>query len=87
MSEHFVDWNTMERFVSDVFKGYGVPEEDARICTDVLLESDRLGIESHGVRRGISVSAGLCDVDHTARENRVLCASRKGYSCRHGDRN
>ncbi|MDD3170043.1 MAG: Ldh family oxidoreductase [Eubacteriales bacterium] len=51
MSSIFVDWNTMECFVNDVFKGYGVPEEDARICTDVLLESDRLGIESHGVNR------------------------------------
>jgi LDH2 family malate/lactate/ureidoglycolate dehydrogenase len=51
MNSNFVDWKTMENFVSDVFKGYGVPEEDARICTDVLLESDRLGIESHGVNR------------------------------------
>ena len=33
------------------FQRYGVPEEDARICTDVLLESDRRGIESHGVNR------------------------------------
>ena len=30
---------------------YGIPEEDAKICTDVLLESDRRGIESHGVNR------------------------------------
>ena len=35
----------------DVFKAYGVPEEDAAICTDVLLESDRRGIESHGCNR------------------------------------
>ena len=51
MSSNFVDWKTMENFVIDVFKGYGVPEEDARICADVLLKSDRLGIESHGVNR------------------------------------
>ncbi len=51
MNGNYVDWKTMEDFVADVFKGYGVPEEDARICTDVLLESDRLGIESHGVNR------------------------------------
>ena len=51
MNSNFVDWKTMESFVSDVFKGYGIPEEDARICTDVLLKSDRLGIESHGVNR------------------------------------
>lgn len=51
MSYVYVDWETMERFVNDVFLGYGIPAEDARICTDVLLESDRRGIESHGVNR------------------------------------
>ena len=34
-----------------MFKKYGVPEEDAKICADVLLESDRRGIESHGCNR------------------------------------
>ena len=51
MNYVYVDWETMERFVNDVFMGYGIPAEDARICTDVLLESDRRGIESHGVNR------------------------------------
>lgn len=46
-----VDWETIESFVRDAFMGYGVPEEDAVVCTDVLLESDRRGIESHGVNR------------------------------------
>lgn len=35
----------------DVFRGLGVPEEDARICTDVLIASDLRGIESHGIGR------------------------------------
>jgi LDH2 family malate/lactate/ureidoglycolate dehydrogenase len=51
MNYAIVDWKLMESFVSEVFKKYGVPEEDAKICTDVLLESDRRGIESHGVNR------------------------------------
>lgn len=51
MNYVYVDWETMESFVNDAFQRYGVPEEDARICTDVLLESDRRGIESHGVNR------------------------------------
>jgi len=46
-----VDWKTITEFVTEVFIKYGVPEEDARICTDVLLEADRRGIESHGVNR------------------------------------
>ena len=47
----FVPWDLMNRFMVDAFKGYGVPEEDAVICADVLLESDRRGIESHGCNR------------------------------------
>ncbi len=46
-----VPWDTMNRFMIDVFKAYGVPEADAAICADVLLESDRRGIESHGCNR------------------------------------
>ena len=34
-------WDLITNFVSDAFVGYGVPKEDAEICTDVLLESDR----------------------------------------------
>ena len=47
----FVSWELMNSFMIDAFKGYGVPEEDAKICADVLLESDRRGIESHGCNR------------------------------------
>jgi len=46
-----VDWKLIEDFVIEAFVGYGVPREDAKICADVLLESDRRGIESHGVNR------------------------------------
>jgi len=46
-----VDWKTITHFVIDAFKGYGVPEEDAKIVADILLESDKRGIESHGVNR------------------------------------
>jgi LDH2 family malate/lactate/ureidoglycolate dehydrogenase len=41
----------MDHFMIDVFKCFGVPEKDAAICADVLLESDRRGIESHGCNR------------------------------------
>ena len=47
----YVSWELMNSFMIDVFKCYGVPEEDAKICADVLLESDRRGIESHGCNR------------------------------------
>ena len=47
----FVPWDMMEQFMTDAFTGYGVPREDAALCTDVLLEADRRGIESHGCNR------------------------------------
>ncbi len=47
----YVSWTLMEAFLIDAFKGYGVPEEDAKTVVDVLLESDRRGIESHGCNR------------------------------------
>ena len=48
---NIVSWDLITNFVVDAFKGYGIPEEDAKICADVLLESDKRGIESHGVNR------------------------------------
>ena len=44
-------WNLITDFVTDAFVGYGVPREEAEMCTDVLLESDKRGIESHGCNR------------------------------------
>ena len=51
MARNIVDWKTITNFVVDSFVGYGIPREDAEICADVLLESDKRGIESHGVNR------------------------------------
>ncbi len=48
---NIVDWKTITDFVVDSFVGYGIPREDAEICADVLLMSDKRGIESHGVNR------------------------------------
>lgn len=51
MKSNIVDWSTITSFVTEAFIGYGIPKEDAKICADVLLESDKRGIESHGVNR------------------------------------
>jgi len=47
----YVSWELIGSFMKDAFIAAGVPEKDAEICTDVLMESDRRGIESHGVNR------------------------------------
>lgn len=47
----FIPWQLADDFMTAVFEKMGVPEADARLCSDVLLESDRRGIESHGCNR------------------------------------
>ena len=47
----YVPVGVLEDFMEDVFKALGVPEDEARICSDVLIASDLRGIESHGVGR------------------------------------
>ena len=47
----FVPFETMYAFMIDVFKGLGVPDADAKICADVLIASDKRGIDSHGIGR------------------------------------
>ena len=47
----YVSWELIGDFMTDAFRAVGVPEEDAKLCADVLMESDRRGIESHGCNR------------------------------------
>ena len=47
----YIPWDLIHDFMKDAFMAYGLPAEDAEICTDVLMESDRRGIESHGCNR------------------------------------
>ena len=47
----YIDANTLENFMRDVFKGLGVSKEDASIIANVLITSDLRGIESHGIQR------------------------------------
>ena len=47
----YVDSETLERFIADVFRRVGVPDPDAEVCAGVLISADRQGIDSHGVSR------------------------------------
>jgi len=51
MPKVYLDWKTANDFFIDAFAGVGVPRDEAKIVADVLLESDRRGIESHGCNR------------------------------------
>lgn len=43
--------DTAREFMYQVFIKCGVPKEDASVCADVLIASDKRGIESHGLSR------------------------------------
>lgn len=47
----WVKFEELERFMIDALKSYKVPEDDAKIICDVLIESDKRGIDSHGIGR------------------------------------
>jgi len=47
----YESFDKLEAFMKDVFIKVGVPPEDAAVCADVLIESDKRGIDSHGVGR------------------------------------
>ncbi len=47
----YINANILENFMMDVFGGLGVPTEDAKIIAEVLITSDRRGIDSHGIQR------------------------------------
>lgn len=47
----YIPVNIIKDLMVDVFQGLGVPQDEARICADVLIASDLRGIKSHGVGR------------------------------------
>jgi LDH2 family malate/lactate/ureidoglycolate dehydrogenase len=47
----YLKFDIIENFMKDCFMALGVPEEDAAICADVLIEADKRGIDSHGIGR------------------------------------
>jgi len=47
----WVDFAFLEAFMRDALVAAGVPAEDARVIGEVLIESDRRGIDSHGIGR------------------------------------
>jgi L-2-hydroxycarboxylate dehydrogenase (NAD+) len=50
-SINWVPFDILENFMKDVFIGLGVPPDEAAICADVLITSDKRGIDSHGIGR------------------------------------
>jgi L-2-hydroxycarboxylate dehydrogenase (NAD+) len=51
MGKKFIPFEVLEKFMEKVMVKAGIPEADARIIGDVLLQADKLGFDSHGVNR------------------------------------
>lgn len=51
MARNIIDFETLNNFMTDAFAAIGVPRDEAAIVADVLIESDKRGINSHGVNR------------------------------------
>lgn len=51
MVEKFIPFELLEKFMLNVLIKLNIPEADARIISDVLIQADKLGFDSHGVNR------------------------------------
>jgi L-2-hydroxycarboxylate dehydrogenase (NAD+) len=47
----FIPFEIIEKFMVNVMVNAGIPEKDAKIIGDVLIQADKLGFDSHGVNR------------------------------------
>ncbi len=55
MGKKFIQFDLLEKFMVQVMLKAGIPEADAIIVSDVLLQADKLGFDSHGVNRFKSI--------------------------------
>jgi len=46
-----LDFDYLETFMVECFLAVGVPEKEARVSANVLIEADKRGIDSHGIGR------------------------------------
>ena len=49
--KNFIPFEVIEKFMVNVMVKAGIPEKDAKIVSDVLIQADKLGFDSHGVNR------------------------------------
>jgi L-2-hydroxycarboxylate dehydrogenase (NAD+) len=47
----FIPFEVLEKFMATIMVKAGIPENDAKIISDVLIQADKLGFDSHGVNR------------------------------------
>jgi len=67
MEYQHLPYEALKQYCEAVFQGYGFSREESRQITDVLLDADLSGIESHGVQRLIryhkEITGGMVKLD------------------------
>lgn len=67
MQYHHVELEALRSFCGKVFQGYGFSAEDAAQITEILLEADLCGVESHGIQRLVryhhEITQGMVKLD------------------------
>ena len=67
MQYHHIDYAKTRDFCIKAFQGYGFTQEESSQISDVLLDADLSGIESHGVQRMIryhkEITEGMVKID------------------------
>ena len=67
MQYHHIDYAKTRAFCIKAFQGYGFTQKESIQITDVLLDADLSGIESHGVQRMIryhkEITEGMAKID------------------------
>jgi len=58
-----IPFEYMNDFMKDTLMAYGVPEKEAIISADVLIEADKRGIDSHGIGRLKPIYCDRMDAD------------------------
>jgi LDH2 family malate/lactate/ureidoglycolate dehydrogenase len=51
MNPKFIPFDLLEKFLVKILDKAGIPNDDAKIVADVMLQADKLGFDSHGVNR------------------------------------
>ena len=51
MEQKFISFDLIEKLIVNLMIKAGIPENDAKIIGDVLIQADKSGIDSHGVNR------------------------------------
>ena len=73
------------RFITDLFRHFGLPDADTRLAADVLVRADLRGVESHGINNLWFYVEGLRDGQFNPKPNMTLVSESSMTALIDGD--